>query len=502
MQVSKLQVVDSKYWGGLTTDTHLGNLHMLEPQLISDVMEQLYKVEIGGDDFISFINQFPKYAVNDDSTPYQWLLVGSDERNIPLVGAYQSLSDAMSGSSAITASSTFEAGIGLSRFFMVFPERYFVRTSVIVGENPNDYALRVVSEPINAGDKFVYEVELVTGDMELFVPVEDLLTNTRWSEDYGQVTQTLSEKGNEVKHSSAMRMENTLSMIRKNYEVPGNMIRKGAAAPLAAKFVGENGKPIVRWIDKIGWDFWKQMRRDQARLLMYGKSNKLSNGDFANKDNNGYVIRSGFGLYEQVAPSNIYKYNKFTLDYLGEVAMGLTFGKVPEDSRELLLSTGQYGMYQFHKAAEDKASGITYLSDNKQLVDLGDGKLGIRGQFVEYAFVNGIKFKLMIDPMLDDRVRNKQLHPAGGLLSSYEYNIWDFGTSNNQQNIQRVYLEGDEEMFGYIPGLRDPFTPYNNLAQPRQIMSGKDGYEVYKGFVGGIMVRNPLRTARLLPSII
>ena len=72
MQISKLQTVDSKYWGGLTRDTHLGALHMLEPHLISDTMEQLYKVNNGGDDFISFINQFPKFKVNDYSTPYQW----------------------------------------------------------------------------------------------------------------------------------------------------------------------------------------------------------------------------------------------------------------------------------------------------------------------------------------------------------------------------------------------------------------------------------------------
>jgi len=501
MQISKLQVLDKKHWSGLTTDTHLGNMYMLEPQLMSNVMEQLYKVETGGDDFISFINQFSKKPVNDDSTPYQWLLVGNDEKNIALTGAALSYSDA-ADANYITAASTGEPGIGISRFFMVFPERYFVQTSVIVGENPNDYSLRVVSNPIVVGNKYIYEVELVTGDLELFVPVEDLLANTRWSEDYGQVTQTLSERGNDVKHSSSLRMENTLSMIRKNYEVPGNMIRKGGNAPLVSKFIGDNGKPIVRWIDKLGWDFWKQFRRDQARLLMYGKSNKLNTGAFGNKDENGYEIRSGFGLYEQVAPSNIYKYNKFSLDYLGEVAMGLTFGKVKEDSRQLVLSTGEYGMYQFHKAAEDKASGLTYLSDNKRLVDLGNGRLGLRGQFVEYAFVNGITFKLMIDPMLDDRVRNKKRHPNGGLYSSYEYNIWDFGTANGEDNIQRVYLEGDEEIFKYTPGLRDPFSPYNNLTSPGMAASGKDGYEVFKAFIGGIMVRNPLRTARLLPSII
>lgn len=500
MQISKLQTVDAKYWKGLTTDTHLGAMHMLEPHLISDVMEQLYKVETGGDDFISFVNQFPKFKVNDDSTPYQWLLIGNDEKNIPLVGASMTYADALAGTYMATTD-TYEPGLALGRFYLTFGEKYFKMTSVLVGEHPNDYSLRVVSKPVMAGNKWIYEVELITGDLELFVPVDDLLAGTRWSEEYGQVTQTLSEEGTEVKHASSMRMENTLSMIRKQYEVPGNMIRKGGNAPLVAKFTGD-GKTFVRWIDKLGWDFWKQFRRDQARLLMYGKSNKLADGSFGNKDSNGYEIRSGFGLYEQVAPSHIFKYNNFSLDYLGEVAMGLTFGKVREDARTLVLSTGERGMYQFHKASEDKASAITYLSDPSRLTKLGDGRLGIQGQFVEYAFVNGIKFKLMVDPMLDDRVRNKLMHPLGGLASSYEYNIWDFGTTNGQNNIQRVYLEGDEEVFRYIPGMRDPFTPYNNLTTPAATASSKDGYEVFKMFTGGIMVRNPLRTARLIPSIL
>lgn len=501
MQISKLQTIDAKYWGGLTQDTHLGALHMLKPDLMSDVMEQLYKVNTGGDDFISFINQFPKHKVADDSTPYQWLLIGNDEKNIPLSGAALTYANAAAGT-YLDATSTSEPGIALSKFYMVFGEKYFKKTSVIVGEHPNDYSLIVTADPVMAGNKWVYEVQLVTGDLELFVPVEDLVVGTRWSEEYGQVSQTLSEEGTNVKHASAMRMENTLSMIRKQYEVPGNMIRKGANAPLAAKFAGADGKTFVRWIDKLGWDFWVQFRRDQARLLMYGKSNKLADGSFGNKGDNGYEIRSGFGLYEQVAPSHIFKYNNFSLDYLGEVAMGLTFGKVREDSRTLVLSTGERGMYQFHQAAENKASNITYLSDNSRLINKGDGKLGIQGQFVEYAFVNGIKFKLMVDPMLDDRVRNKLMHPNGGLASSYEYNIWDFGTTNGQSNIQRVYLEGDEEIFKYIPGARDPFTPYNNLTQPGMTTSTKDGYEVFKMFIGGVMVRNPLRTARLIPSIL
>jgi hypothetical protein len=104
--------------------------------------------------------------------------------------------------------------------------------------------------------------------------------------------------------------------------------------------------------------------------------------------------------------------------------------------------------------------------------------------------------------MKDDPVRNKLIHPNGGLASSRTYDIWDFGTTNGKANIQRVAVKDNEEFFGYVPGLRNPFTPGNKASTPQMIASPVDGYSVYKMFIGGIMLRNPLKTGRIIPSIL
>lgn len=494
-QISTLQIVDQKHWSGLTRESHLGWLGMQEPEVISKVLNRLYDVNVGSDNIVSMINQLPTEYINDD-VPYRWFLQGSDERSIPLVKA---TTDA-AGATTVTDSS--QAGLGRGVFYMFFPERYFVATSHIVGEKPEEYQLRVLSDPVQVGNLWRYEVQLFTGDDTLWVPADELATDTLWSELFGLVEQELSKRGTEVHHTAPYQMENVCSMIRKNYDVPANMINKGKNKPLAYAFVDQNGKLQTRWIDKLGWDFFVQFNRDKARLILYGKSNKLSDGSYGHTGESGNVIRAGYGMYEQMESGNILTYNTFSLDTLTDFAMDMSVGKLPEDRREFILSTGEYGAYQFHKDAVTKASGFTYLQTDVNIQKSADGRLTLNeGQFLNYVAVNGIKFKLMIDPMKDG-YPNVMVHPSGGLVSSYIYDIFDVGTTNGEANISKVSVKDEEEFFGYIPGLRDPFSPYNKRTEPRLIASPVDGYSVYKAFIGGVKITNQKKTARVIPSIL
>ena len=492
-KISKLQIVDQKYWGGLTREAHLGWLGMLEPQYVSKVIDRIYEVNYGTDNIVSFMDQFPTHYL-DEEGPYRWMLQGSEERNIPLVAATNTNNGAFGAGD--------RPGLARSQFFMVFPERYFTATSVIVGEHPDDYSLRVVEDPQEVATGWRYRVELVNGDDNMFVPVDDLAAGTRWSEEYGLVEHELSKRGNEVKHAGPLMMENVTSVIRKNYDVPGNMITKGKNHPLAFAFTDQDGKMQTRWLDKLGWDFMRQFRWDKARLLMHGKSNKLADGQYGNKGESGNTVRSGFGLYEQMDGGNLMYFNKFSLDKLTDFAMDISVAKLKEDSRKFVLSTGEYGAYEFHKAASEKASGFTWLQSGHNFKTAG-GKVTLEeGQMLKYVSINGIEFNIIIDPMKDDPVRNKLVHPQGGLASSRTYDIWDFGTTNGKPNIQRVAVKDNEEFFRYIPGMRDPFSPYNKPTAPQMAASSVDGYSVYKQYIGGIMLRNPLKTGRIIPSVL
>ncbi len=493
-KISALQTLDPKHWSGLTRESHLGWLGMQEPEVISKVLNRLYELNVGSDNIVTLINQLPTEYINDDVT-YKWALQGSDERSIPLIKATTD----KAGATAVTDAS--QAGLARSTFYMWFPERYFEATSHIVGEKPELYQLRVIEDPIKVGTAWRLTVQLFSGDDNLFIPAEELNSNTMWSELFGLVEQEGSKRGTTVHHTAPYEMENINSMIRKNYDVYGNMISKGKNKPLAYAFVDQDGKTQTRWIDKLGWDFYVQFERDKARLLTYGKSNKLDDGSFGHTGESGNVLRSGYGLYDQMEYGNILTYNTFALDMLTDFAMDMSYGKLPEDQRTFVLSTGEYGAYQFHKDAVTKASGFTYLRSDHNIRTM-DGRLTLdEGQFMNYVAVNGIKFKLMIDPMKDG-YPNTMRHPNGGLASSYVYDILDVGTTNGNSNISKVSVKDEEEFFGYIPGLRDPFSPYNKRSEPRMMATSVDGYSVYKGFIGGIKITNPKKTARIIPSIL
>ena len=491
MLISQLQKYEPKDWTGLTTENHLGSLFALEPQLVSNLIENIYKVNLG-DDLISFMNQFPVEYLDDDR-PYEWFLQGADEKNIPLVAAYANFDK-----DALPAS----PGVNGTRFVLEFPERYFEATDVIVGEKVDLYSLRVVTDPINSGSNWLYEVELLTGDQSLSVAPQDLALGTRWSKDYSLVEQTLSKRGGLTHHTSPFRMQNVMSMIRKQYTVPGNMILKGKNKPLAFSWKDQNGKTQTAWIKKLDYDFMVQCQREIARLLMFGKPNKRADGTYGNSGDSGYEIRSGAGLREQIAPSNKFYYNNFNLDYLTETLLGLSVGKLPEDKRRFVLGTGEYGMFQFHKAAEAKASNYTPNFDQGRITHSGNNKMSYKGQFLEYKTVNGITIELMHVPQYDDPVRNKIYHPDGGLAESRRYTIMDFGTADGDANIKRVSLKNQSEIFRYIPGLRDPYYPGDSTTKPGMAASPVDGYEVHKGFIGGLRVKNPMRMAEYIPNLL
>lgn len=91
---------------------------------------------------------------------------------------------------------------------------------------------------------------------------------------------------------------------------------------------------------------------------------------------------------------------------------------------------------QFHKEVLKTVSGwTTFVLDNnstrvveKTQSKLHDNSLSAGFQFVQYKAPNGVIVKLDVDPFYDDPVRNKILHPNGGVAFSYRYDIWYIGS--------------------------------------------------------------------------
>lgn len=492
-----LQIVEQKNWRGLTTPDHLGWLGMQEPQLINSVIENLFELDKGSNNVVALMNKFPVFELDQDG-PYRWRVYGATERPLALV---KCTSDE-AGSTTVTSTDTF--GKNNTIFYLWFNEDLFPgEPAVLAGQTPEYYQYRVKGEPAKIGDLYRYAVVLHNPDPAAYAPYNDLIGGQLFSYMYGLVEQTLSSKGTDIMHSSPFMLENTLSGIRKEYEVPGSMINAGKNAPLATMFKTSDGQMKTRWIDKLSYDFRVQCMQDKAKLLMYGKSTKGPDGNYNAYGLSGNVIRAGFGMYEQMEMGNILTYNDFNLDMLFEFIMDFSVGKMTSASTEWLLTCGAWGAVDFSRAALTKFGGLNWFRSDFNMKNINaDGSINAReGQVFSYSFPNNVTVKVMVDSS-KDVLPNVKRHPRGGLYSSRIFDVLDIGTSATP-NIQIVKVKDTPEVFTYIPGMRSPFNPTGKLDSnsPIQVASPVDGYKVlwYCPAIG-IKINNPMRVARIIPA--
>jgi len=189
---------------------------------------------------------------------------------------------------------------------------------------------------------------------------------------------------------------------------------------------------------------------------------------------------------------------------LEDVLSELSEGKLDFDERKFMLRTGERGAAQFNRAATAAASGWKSLFDNTNqnaikgvTSKFHDNSFQGGFQFTEWRAPNNIHIMLEVDPMYDDKVRNKILHPDGGVAESYRYDILYIG-SMEEPNIQKIKVRGDDELRGYMAGIRDPFS--GRRGGIMQLMEDSATMTAMCGT--GAMVKDPSRTASLIPALL
>jgi len=495
---SEFQMYDAQHWSGITTANHLYSVYQGRPQKATDIMRRIFTTNFGMD----LDSQLSKYKVKylDTDDDYTWELIGDSTKNLPLVEARLTADGA-----AVAVGD--EPGAVVTEFYLVFEEKIFTDEHILVGHQNELYPLQVQRDPWADGSNYVYPVKLITGDPDLFVPVEELASGTRWSRDWSLVEDTLSKKGGGISFESPFGMRNSFSMIRMEHTVPGNMKNRPFGTGFKVKDGDGSLKTFLTWTNYEDYIFDREFREEKNKLLMFARSNRGVNGEYYNFGKSGHIKKQGAGIRQQMESSGTEFYADFTIDWLLDVLMSLSEGKLPTDQRHFVARTGERGAVQFHTALENHSQLFTPLFNQDRMFKTSQNggmkgvklALGYGGQFLDYMGPNGIRFSIMVDSMYDNRTRNKILHPDGGVAESYRYDIMDIGTTNGEPNIQKVYVKGSENIWGYEPGLRDPFSPEGKMS----IMAhATDGYTIHRASQCGAIVYDPSRTKSLIPNIL
>lgn len=493
-QLSKFQTVGFSHWKGLTKNNHLGSVFQSQPQKATNLMVQLLATS-RGKSLETYLSQFPVKEFESDEE-YTWDVVGSSRRNIPLVEARDENG---------TVITTGNAGVAGAPFYLVFSEDWFADGNVIVGEKNEIYPIRVLGDARAEGTNAVYKCELM-GGVTTGIPYEEITLGKRFSVEYSPVEKELSRGVGDVRFTSPIAMRNEWSMIRIKHKVPGSMLDKKLAVGIP--FVDQGGKKQTQnmWMHHVDYQVETTFAEEKNNLIAYGRSNRNISGEYLNFGKSGNVIKMGAGLREQMEVSNVIYYNTFSLKVIEDALYELSATKLAMDDRKFILKTGERGAAQFSKEVLQTVSGWTQFMINSQGLDivnkvqsnLHQVSLGAGFQFTEFRAPNGVVIKVEVDPIYDDPVRNKILHPEGGVAESYRYDILYIGSSE-QPNIQLARVKGNPELRGYQWGLRNPFTG----TQDNYNMSyDEDSAVVHKAWTGGVFILDPTRTISIIPSIL
>lgn len=491
-QLGKFQMTEATNWTGLTTKNHLGALFGQKPQIFSKTVIKLL-ASSGLNNLDTVLSKLPVKRMETDDD-FTWKLVGNDDKNVPLLYAYQTAGTPItSGDNNVGASGTY--------IYLVFPEKRFSDVNIIVGEKNEIYQFRVISDPTRTAEGWVYETQLM-GQNTSGVPGEELIANKRFSKDFSPVEDTMSIKGGEINFASPIDMRQSFTTLRMEHKEPGNNLNRRVASQIAAVDLRGNKSEFSTWMQYCEWQFERQWSQEKSRACMYSRSNRSADGTYHDIGKSGFYIKQGGGIREQMEVSNTIFYNDFNLDLLEGILSDMVEGKLDMNEREFIIRTGTRGASQFSKAVTAEASGwVALRGDNpanifKTPSELHSNALKVGYQFTEWEAPNRIKVKLEVDALYDDKVRNKLLHPKGGVAESYRYDIMYMGPED-EPNIQKVETQTGE-LRGYSNGFRNPFTGETNTLMTT--MEDSATYTRYGCF--GVTVLDPSRTATMLPTIL
>lgn len=468
MNINGLQLYRGKRFSGLTDQNNLANAFLTQPELVSPVISYIFGYDYNNP-LNLLTNGLNRYKVVENRE-YRWKLMGELEIAVPIIKNF--------GDGGSTP------GIYGQTVRVVLKEKIFTSGEVLVLDDRN-YPVIVVNDPYQEGDGFVYTLKLTSPDPQAFIPAELLEPGRQLSKDYSAFEEGSGRSGN-THYATPFELGNHLTTMRKSYAITGSAATDVMIIQMKDP---KSGNKSFLWSDYQEWVALAQWYKEKERLLTYSVFNP---GTIIGE--NGRPVFIGAGLLEQIAPANRRAYTKLTEGVIRDFLMDLSYNVLDQGQRKFVALCGEYFMDSFDKAMKEVSRGW-------QLVDThfvtGSGQnLTFGGQFTTYKGLNGTEISLVHNPLYDNPVINRKLHPISGRpVESYRATFLDFGMYDGESNIQMLEKKDRGMVMWHTAGSVAPNGHAKSINTLRS--NSMDGYKVELLSECGIMVKNPLSCGEL-----
>ena len=357
-----------------------------------------------------------------------------------------------------------------------------------------------VTDKVKEGRGYLYTLKTYTEGAEHFIKPAYLEPGTKWTRMYTMRGEA-AESGGYVEGTTNVEYKNSLVKLRKEYKVTDF----AAQAVLDIAFQDENGKTYRSWMDLQEAEYHMSMNKELATHALYSR---LGDQPLIDPDS-GYPINPGAGMEQQIGfGGNVERYTTLTADLIEAFFDRIVYSRIsPGDLGEVIGWSGHYGMKDFAKALDVWTGGKAIIRETSSFVSkdpsgVHNNSLRTGYQFTTFDLPNGGSFKLIHNPLNDDKSLHRDIDPLTGVpLQSQRITILDV-TGGNGQSINaadNITLVRKNKVYGTTI-VEGRVGPGGTTTGSNAKHSG-DYYRVDISDSIGIEIKDPTVTGELVKTV-
>ncbi len=483
MSINNLQFTKQKWHSGMTEQNNLATALLTEPEISKTLAYAFGPKKYA----LSYLTQ----GMGRMSSTHK--VLGNREFRWPLMGM-------LTKAVLITAQVNGGATPGLNRttFKIKLAEKLFGVGDVLATHSR--VLVRVQADPEADGADYIYTLQLVNPDPAGYVDANDLTSGKEISKEFSAFEEG-SEGGTDYE-TTPFWFENQMTTMRSEFSMTG-----GAQTDVMVLQVGgPDKKGSFLWMYEKEYQHMLKWNEYCERMLWYSEYNKDPQGQVHLPGANGRPVFMGAGILSQIAPSNVRKYTSLTENTIRTFLTDLMENAKDADQTKFVGFCGYWFFDEFHRAMKSSVAEYGVTTDGGKFISGSGQELTLGGQFTTYRGLNGTEITLIHNPLYDNKVSNRKLHPVTKKpTESYRCTILDFGMYGGESNISMVSKGADgidrSLLTWYTAGAQTPSGAMgaDNVKGYMSTMrsNGVDGWTCHFLSEKGIKVINPLSCGEL-----
>lgn len=351
---------------------------------------------------------------------------------------------------------------------------------------------------VNKGYEYTFKTS--TEGAEHFIKPTYLTPGTKWTRMYTQRGEA-AESGGHTEAYTNVEYRNSVVKLRKQFKVTDF----AAQAVLDIAFQTEDGKVHRSWMDMQEAEYHMAMNKELATYAMYSR---LSDEPLIDPDS-GYPINPAAGMEQQISfGGNVERYTTLSAELIEAFFDRMVYSRIsPGELGEVIGYSGHYGMKEFAKALDVWSGGKAIVREStthdnrKDPSGVHNNSLRAGFQYTVYDLPNGGSFRLIHNPLNDDKSIHRDIDPLTGFpLQSQRITILDV-TGGNGESINKkdnICLVRKNKVYGTTI-VEGRYGPGGQISKnPKH---GGDHYRVDISDSMSVEIKDPTTTGELVKSV-